>query len=201
MTLIERLMTSPALYTTYQGAVRRGGVIERTLQNEIGVPRGPVLDFACGSGLYAPLFDPLSYVGVDISHRYLRYASRRNGAHRFGAMDIRQLAMRSASMTTIVAVGVLHHFDDEGARAALSEARRVLVSDGRMIIVDLLPALSRYNVLGRALVRLDRGQHPRTFAAYRALFDGPFVTRKDYTIRTGPYDLGVFVLQASARWS
>ena len=63
-----------------------------------------------------------------------------------------------------------------------------------MVVIDLIPPLSRFHLLGHALVRLDRGQYARTMEDYELLFGRTFAVTNSYTIRTGPYDLGVFVM-------
>jgi cyclopropane fatty-acyl-phospholipid synthase-like methyltransferase len=196
--VVDKVMECPLVYNVYQQAVRRGAVVEKTLAEEVHLgPGSRVLDLACGAGLYAHMFPRDRYLGVDLSHRYVGFARRSNRDHRFSVMDARRLALRSGSVDRIFAVGLFHHLSNEDAVGTLRDARRVLKPDGEVVIVDLIPPVSRRDVVGRILVRLDRGRHVRTHEAYRGLFSQAFTSARDYRIRTGPYDLCVFVLKPS----
>lgn len=193
--LIDRILESPAVYTLYQRLVRRGAVIEETLTREVRPgPGARVLDLGSGSGLYAGLFGADRYLGVDASLRYVGFARRGNGAHRFGVMDVCELALRARSVDHVFAVGLFHHLSDRDTMRTIGEARRILKPAGRMVVIDLIPPLSGYDLLGRVLVKADRGRHVRTTGGYRALFSRAFAVSREYHVRTGPYDLCVFVM-------
>ena len=193
---IDRVLESPLVYTVYQHVVRRGAVIERTLMREVQPGNGArVLDLGCGSGLYAGLFGAQSYLGIDVSVRYVGFAHRGNTGHRFGVMDVCNLALQAQSIDKVFAVGLFHHLSDREAARTIAEARRVLRPDGRLVVVDLIPPVSAYDMLGKMLVKADRGRHVRSTEGYRRLLSVAFDIRDEYHVRTGPYDLCVFVLK------
>lgn len=194
--LIDKALEWPVVYTVYQHLVRRGAVIERTLMREVQRGNGSrVLDLGCGAGLYAGLFGAQSYVGIDVSARYIGFARRGNAGHRFGVMDVCNLALRSQSMDQMFAVGLFHHLSDGESARTIAEACRVLRPRGRMIVVDLIPPVSPNDLLGRVLVRADRGRHVRDTQGYRRMLSAAFEVSNEYLVRTGPYDLCVFVLE------
>ncbi len=197
--LIDKVLESPSVYTLYQHFVRAPATIERTLTRELRAGAGArVLDLGCGSGLYAGLFGADSYLGVDVSTRYIDFARRGNADRRFGVMDVCDLALKAESIDHVFSVGLFHHLSDGDATRTIAEARRVLRLRGRMVVVELIQPVSRYDLLGRVLVNADRGRHVRRPEGYRRMLSAAFDVSGEYLVRIGPYDFCVFVLRRGA---
>ena len=148
-----------------------------------------VLDVGSGTGVFSPLFG-LGYVGVDIDETYVQYA-RKKYQRVFLAADARKLPFPDASFDAIWVNGVLHHFDDALARAALFEMRRVLKENGRAVIMEDVPARA---LIPRLVRSLDLGDYIRTPEAYLSLIREHFTVLKAYPVRTGVCDYEVFVV-------
>lgn len=90
---------------------------------------GAVLEYGCGTGRLATLFDPERYVGVDVSRVAIHVARLRCPAHSFVlAPDTTAGGFRTAFAHTVL----LHiHDDDIGASVGwlCEQAPRVLVSE------------------------------------------------------------------------
>jgi len=115
----------------------------------IGVPR-PWLEVGVGTGRFAAALDVDE--GVDPSAPVLRYAARRGIRTRQGSAEDLPYADRSfGAVLLIVTVCFLSR-----PAAALSECRRILRPDGRLI-VGLVPKDSPW---GRAYARRGREGHP-----------------------------------------
>ena len=56
--------------------------------------------------------------------------------------DLRSLPLADQSVTLAVSSYAFHHLDDAGKQLALSEARRVLVPGGRLVVCDMMFSLS-----------------------------------------------------------
>lgn len=156
------------------------------IRDRLGDPR--VLDVGCGTGEFAQLFDPRSYLGVDVSERYVRFAERRNPRHGFECSDM--LAWESGGRTfdLVLVNGVLHHLDDATASALL---RKVVGcgAPGSMLLVIEDVELPDAGLGTRLVHRLDEGEHIRTRDAWQRLVGSviPIAESSTYVSGVCPY--------------
>jgi SAM-dependent methyltransferase len=99
-------------------------------------------DLGCGSGHLTALLAPFvgKVIGVDASASMLDRARVRLAGvptTEFRAGDLEALPIGQAELDAAVMSLVLHHAPDP--KRAISEAMRVLKTDGRLVVVDLLP--------------------------------------------------------------
>jgi SAM-dependent methyltransferase len=128
------------------------------------------LDLGCGPGeLLEYLPADVSYLGVDISPEYVERARQRHGSRaRFELADATRFEAERGRFDLVLAFGVLHHLDDNQARAMLAGAARALAPSGRAIAVD--PALADgQKRAARMIIRRDRGHHVRDADHYARL--------------------------------
>lgn len=131
----------PAMALTMRERAFRPALIAAILAE----PRpGVVLDVGCGTGTLARQLaqaDPaLRIVGVDGDEDVLararakatRYGERARFTHGLAG----ELPLEDASVDVAIASLLLHHLAPAAKLQALSEIRRVLVSDGRLLIAD-----------------------------------------------------------------
>lgn len=135
----EQVATSPAFLAIRDRIV------------ELAEPRSDdcVIDLGAGTGLLALALAPRvrELVAVDISERMLDRlddAAIADGLHNieFLAGDLRRLPLEDESATLVVSNYAFHHLDDPGKELALAEARRILRPGGRLVIGDMMFALS-----------------------------------------------------------
>jgi SAM-dependent methyltransferase len=131
-----------------------------------------VLDVGCGPGTNARHFAGASYVGLDINDGYIADARRRLGGD-FRVADVTRLAPGTLEPADMILVNsLLHHLDDGEVHRTLAALPPLLAPGGAVHILDLvLPA--EWSI-ARLMARLDRGRHPRSAAAWRALFTTHF---------------------------
>ena len=194
--LVERVSDQPALFLFLRGIVENDfrairAVIGRHLRNDAGLR---TLDLGCGPGAFSPLFAAQGYVGVDINPRYIAYA-RRHFQGTFLEGDARAVDRADGSFDQILVFGLLHHLDDETVRAVLREMRRLLRPDGRALVVEDIPAVSRLNLLGHLIHSAENGQHIRPVEEYRRLYGESFRTAGEETLRSGLCDYYAAVLR------
>jgi hypothetical protein len=73
----------------------------------------------------------------------------------------------------VIAIGLLHHLDDDDAVSLMRLTKYALAPEGRLISYD--PVLdSEQSSIARFLVSHDRGQNVRTAVGYRALAENVF---------------------------
>ena len=123
-----------AIYDATRGGLERGVRFAATIAEFCGT--GPIFEIGVGTGAIAkPLRDRLGrpVVGADLSPEMLRRAYERLGA-RVAVADVGALPVRAGSVGTVIASWVLHLVGDPAA--AMREVRRVLASDGRLVVVS-----------------------------------------------------------------
>ena len=121
-----------------------------------------ILDLGCGTGSILNHLPKVEYVGVDANHRYIKLANDRFGSRgRFQVGDVTDVdSFPSGSFDLVIALGVMHHLDDEQVARTLDGVREVLRDGGRFVshdpvLTDPQPRWSRW------WVRRDRGRHVR----------------------------------------
>ncbi len=166
---IRAVLSSPAVYDRFQGLM--GGRVGRTdfAQHMVRAAAGMrLLDIGCGTGELLDYLPPgVHYHGWDISEPYLTAARGRFGARgtfRCGLVTENEIAAESP-YDVVIASGLLHHLDDDGARALARLARLALRAGGRFVSIDPVIA-SGQHPLARFLISRDRGQHVRAAQAY-----------------------------------
>lgn len=178
---IRAVLSHPAVYSAFQnlmGAHRfRIDFVREFIRPQ---PDCSILDIGCGPADILAYFPRVDYRGFDISPAYIQRASERFGERGtftckiLTADDVAQLQ----KVDLVLALGLLHHMDDETAGQVLRLASSALKPGGRLVTYD--PCfVKRQNRVARLLVRLDRGRNVRTQEGYRSLaaqvFDSPQV--------------------------
>jgi ubiquinone/menaquinone biosynthesis C-methylase UbiE len=102
-------------------------------------PDGRYLDLACGTGNYTASLAGrgLRVVGADRSRLMLERARAKSAAIPWCQADVAALPFRAGTFDGALCTLALHHFPDP--RAALAEARRVLVPGARLVIFTTFP--------------------------------------------------------------
>lgn len=196
--MLDKVSENPRAWNMLRRFVEAGfrgekEVIERELAPWSDVGARQFLDFGCGTGEFAPCFPSEYYTGVDLSRAYLSYAARTYRGQ-FVALSVDAMPFEPASFDAALILGVIHHLPDDVVRAAVDELHRVLRPQATVLVMEDIPPPDMWNVAGHAMHWLDRGGFIRSDADYRALFQG-FHMQKNYAIRSGICDYGVYVLQ------
>lgn len=152
-----------------------------------------VLDFGCGIGILAPLFSPKQYLGFDIDAGAIAYAKAKYPKYSFQVGDATKLKLNK-KFDLIVVVGVLHHLTNKEVKAALKVIKSLLLPKGKTILIEAIPPIYKWNILGQFLRSLDRGHHVRAIEDYKRLVDSGLVIEKQYKRIGGVLDYGVFVV-------
>lgn len=173
---IRALLSSPRLYSGFQalmGARRfRDRFVTEFVRPSVGMN---ILDIGCGPADILAHLEGVNYWGFDISRTYIERAAARFG--RRGSFRCKVLSggdLRTLPpFDLVLAIGVIHHLDDDQALELLALARRALRIGGRVLTVD--PCLEpRQNPIARFIITHDRGQNVRNRHAYEALLTRVF---------------------------
>ena len=129
-----------------------------------------VLDCGCGPGDVLDYLPDVDYVGIDIDANYVAEARKRYGdraTFRLGPLGPKTMT-EEAHYDLVLAMGVLHHLDDEQAMEFLSLARCGLKPGGRLVTLDpcYIEGQSRW---ARYIIDRDRGNHVRSLKEWQQL--------------------------------
>lgn len=169
---IRSVLSHPAAYRALQsllGAPRfRNALTREYLRPQPGTT---VIDIGCGTGeLFPHMPAGVNYLGFDLSADYIRQAQQREGgADRFFCADVGEVdADRLPPCELVIAVGLLHHLDDDQAAKLMRTAHQKLLPGGRLVTLDcaFVEGQSR---IARAIIKADRGQNVRSPEGYAAL--------------------------------
>jgi SAM-dependent methyltransferase len=161
------ILAIPAVYRLWNLIAR--GVAETKFVQEYVRPKpgDRVLDIGCGPGDIVPYLADVDYVGFDESESYIRTArAKYSDRATFICEQVRSHTLKEqASFDIALAVGVLHHLDDNEALKLFELAWAALKPGGRLVSYDgcFVPDQS---YLARFFISRDRGQHVRTREEY-----------------------------------
>ena len=193
--LIKRLLTIPAISDFLRKIVEANFLGEKNVIVDEFNSRGEsmVLDLASGTGILSAMFSERKYVGTDIDKSSILYASKKYKKN-FVIADGHFSAFKNNTFNYILVCGLFHHLSTNNTIAILKEMQRISTSDCLILIMEDVPTVSRYNIIGKMIHKFDQGNFIRIPEEYIALFDNFFVVQKDYHMRSGFCDYYVFVL-------
>jgi SAM-dependent methyltransferase len=170
------LLGRPRVYSLFRWLVGRDAARSVYAREHLRVQPGQcVLDVGCGTGDILDVLPPVHYAGYDISPDYIDRARKRFG-HR-GEFHCRavddDLPVAPASFDVVIAHGVVHHLDDDGARTLFRVSRRALKPGGRLVTYDGC-FTGDQSAAARLFLSMDRGGHVRERASYEALARSQF---------------------------
>jgi SAM-dependent methyltransferase len=184
---IRKFLLVAPVYRAAQRAIGGDRAVARVRDEVIrSTSTTEIVDIGCGTADMAEHITFRSYVGFDPNPPYIAQATERLAplgervrlfVGSIGDADLDGRLPERADLA--MAIGVLHHLDDDLAHQALVLAARLTGSTGRFTsfdpgFVDGQPRIARF-LAGR-----DRGQHVRTADALCSLVSAHF---SDVTVR------------------
>jgi SAM-dependent methyltransferase len=174
-----RWLKVPFLYDAFQGAVGGNAFRRKLIQNHVRAkPGDKVIDIGCGSARALQCLPEVEYLGLDINPQYIASARRTHGNKgTFVVGDTQSLRgdSRFKDADIVIAIGVLHHLDDQDAAHCIRFAYDALKSGGRFICHD--PCwIPNQGAFSKYVMSHDRGRNIRTEQQYRQLAEKVFST-------------------------
>jgi SAM-dependent methyltransferase len=193
--LVERISDHPVLFIFCRRILENDfKAIRALIRRDLAVGQGRrTLDLGCGPGAFADLFAGDPYVGADLNARYIAHAQRKCPGT-FVVGDARRLDLPAASFDQVLIFGLLHHLSDEDVRAVLGEVRRLLVPGGRALVIEDIPAISKVNLIGHLIHRVENGEHIRPTEDYRRLYAEAARVDREEVLQSGICDYYAAVL-------
>lgn len=165
---LQRFLEKPALRAAVELADPRSG--DRVL--DLGTGTGALLRELARSGAR-----PAEVVGIDASTRMLERArsARLPGEWGLQLADARRLTFSDDRFSLVFAAYLLNVLSDEDGQAALSEAYRVLVPGGRLVVVTPVEPASLLARPYRWLAELLPRRAPWWCAGIHLLYPEPLI--------------------------
>lgn len=168
---IRSILSLPSMYSLFGWLL--GGNRSRPIfvENYIRPQKGDrILDIGCGPGDLIPYLPEVEYLGFDLSEQYIEMAQKRFGNYatfRCERVSTSNLTQQSY-FDLVLAVGILHHLDDDEALKLFQIAQTVLKPGGRLITFDGV-FVDNQSPCAKWIISKDRGQNVRTKDGYIAL--------------------------------
>lgn len=176
---LRSLLSSPRIYDLamfVMGSKRsRRQFVDRYLRVKGGED---VLDIGCGTAEILDYMPPVHYTGWDTSAEYIEACKRTYPTQTFkqGA-----LPDGTGAYDVVMALGVLHHMNDDECRSFFAAAKRNLKPGGRVVTLDACKTPMQ-NPAARVFFALDRGQAIRFEPEYLRLAKSALDTVKSHVV-------------------
>jgi SAM-dependent methyltransferase len=198
---VWRVLTHPMIYEAVQHLAGARRWLRRFARDTIDArPSDCLLDIGCGPGALLNYLPQITYIGLDRNESYIAQAKRAHGDRgNFVCDDVANFGSLGCPLADIaVAIGLLHHLDDDLSRELLSAVAKTLKPGGRLITADPCFHAGQSPII-RFVVAHDRGQNVRNFAQYGELVGSVFSkTRTSLESSHFPFPHSVCVIEATA---
>jgi SAM-dependent methyltransferase len=167
---IRSVLAAPQAYQLWWNAVGGPGWA-RTLVNEYIRPSegGRILEIGCGPGTIVRYLPRSEYLGFDLSPRYIELARKRYPQAKFVCERVSQfLLAERGNFDVVLALGIVHHLDDDEARQLFQIAHDALRPGAKLVNVDGVWT-DHQSAATRWLLAKDRGDHIRSEREYVAI--------------------------------
>lgn len=180
---IRRILSRPIVYDTFQAILGGSSARRRICQEHIRAREtDTIVDVGCGTAeLLNFLPKGVHYYGFDLSPDYIKAAKARydgRGDYHFRCADLNTLGPDEIPPCDLaIAFGVLHHINDQTARALIGNLHDRLAPGGRLVTIDNA-FIENQSFVARELIRRDRGQHVRQAEEYLSLVPDSYSQKK-----------------------
>lgn len=169
--MIKNLLKHPFLYESLMRLL--GGVKCRNIIiNDYMVlnPGAELLDLGCGPAeILSCVNCNVHYTGIDASEDYIHAAQKKFSEQQFICTTFDNDTKLNGKFDIVLAIGLIHHLDDETSRNLIINASKVLKDGGKLITFDNV-LYKGQGWLNRLIIKQDRGNFIRNLRDYSILF-------------------------------
>ena len=176
---IRSVLAVPGAYDLWWKVVGGPRFAEVLVSDYLRVKLGTrILEIGCGPGTIVGYLPDVDYLGFDLSSQYIEMARKRFPHKQFVCERVSQFSLaKEQSFDIALALGVVHHLDDQEAKQLFQVAYDALASGGKLITVDGVWTVDSSQV-ARWLLSKDRGEHIRTQQGYAKIASQVFANVK-----------------------
>lgn len=148
------------------------------------MPGDTILDVGCGTCAILEFIPrDVQYIGLDLSSQYIETVqSKYAGRGQFHCLDVADVSASALPQTDIaLALGLLHHLEDEQVLNLFRAIALRLTPAGRLVTIDPCYYAGQSRI-ARLLISHDRGRNVRTAPEYADLARSAF-SRVDVIVR------------------
>jgi cyclopropane fatty-acyl-phospholipid synthase-like methyltransferase len=176
---IRSVLAVPAAYNLWWKLVGGPGWAKVLVSEYIQATAGArILEIGCGPGTIARYLPQAAYVGFDVSSKYIEMARKRFPQAEFVCERVSQFSLaKQQSFDVVLAIGIVHHLDDQEARQLFKIAFDALKSGGKLITLDGV-FTSDQSAAARWLLTRDRGEYVRNEGEYVKIASQVFLNVK-----------------------
>jgi len=167
---IRAVLAQPIVYETWQsvlGAKRKHKIIRDEYIRPFKGIR--IFDIGCGPAQVLEYLEDVNYMGVDLSADYIAKAKEIHGDKgEFAVESADSIAETDRKFDLVMALGLLHHLEDEQCIALFETAKRTLDKGGRVLTFDGVYT-DEQSKAAKYFLSKDRGQNVRDAEGYVSL--------------------------------
>ncbi|HIF02089.1 MAG TPA: class I SAM-dependent methyltransferase [Nitrospinaceae bacterium] len=196
-----RVLSNPTIYELGQYLVGAKKLQKKFLDEYVQPWAGcSILDIGCGTGEILKLLPPVSYLGIDFNEANIRSAKRKFGNTAKFICDHIDNAFKYdlKNFDIILAVGALHHLDEDSAQSLFKIAKTAMKPKGRLYTLDncYKEGMSR---LSKFTTGIDQGNHIRHGDEYLRLGKTIFTTAKIHYVNLFKFPHSQCIIEFSNR--
>lgn len=129
-----------------------------------------VLDLGCGPAEILNVLSPqINYTGIDASENYISAAQKNFPNQNFVCTTFDNKTKLNGEFDVVLAIGLIHHLNEETSRNLIINASNVLKEGGKLITFDNI-LFKGQNWLAQWIIKEDRGNYIRNLREYSSLF-------------------------------
>lgn len=167
-------------------------VVKNLINKYKGKPK-KVLDLGSGNGYLSTLFTSNGYLGYEIDSKLVNEAKFNYPKYHFRVGDITKIDI-GRKFDLILIIGVIHHLNDEQFDSVLKVINRHIDKKGKILIIEAIPPISKYNFVGKLIRNMDRGNYVRSMISYKSKLNKKFKVVKALNVKGGFIDYAFFIL-------
>ena len=160
---LKKMLNIPTLYLTYRAIVGGRKATSIFVRDYVRPKcRDRILDIGCGPAETVEHFSNVEYVGFDNNPAYIELAKKNFGDQgHFFCGKIDQVSLKDfEAFDLVLAVGVLHHLDDNESISLFKLAYEVLKDGGRLVTYDGC-YVEGQSKIAQFIISQDRGRFIR----------------------------------------
>lgn len=179
---IKKILQIPLVYELHNWVFGAEKIRKIIVANHIKEFKGKkILDIGCGTANMLSYLADSEYIGFDMYEPYIEYAKKKFGNKgKFFSQSVSEATLQEYNnFDIVIAIGILHHLNDEEAIKLFEIGQKALKSGGKLITLDPCYTDEQSN-LARWLISKDRGKAIRTKDEYNILAKKVFTHVEPY---------------------